>query len=160
MKKIVLGIVIMFSLFIYFLRSNVWINPTESICMQNGGRLFKKGVCDADLENAEVICQEMDARLPTIDELSKAIINCGGIVDSETNEGNYSYQSCYKKKGFVSDNDFYWSSTVSLDSSYYLNIMNFNYGYNYTEHEQFSYHVRCIKYNLLQEYLYFDQQRL
>ncbi|CAA6801455.1 MAG: Caspase (Peptidase) [uncultured Sulfurovum sp.] len=99
-----------------------WLKPTNSVCKANGGKIYK-GVCQANWENAKKICSQSRARLPSKNDLHKVIKDCGGIADANSDEwgknyNNSSYQSCYKQKGF-STNDWYWTrETYEQDSSY------------------------------------------
>jgi len=71
--------------------------------------------------------------LPTIDELKKVVTDCRGELTTDTdakwdkNVINFSYQSCYKEKGFTSSG--YWSSTPSTGTITFALHVNFNYGY-------------------------------
>jgi len=70
----------------------------------------------AEWKKAKVICRAKGGRLPTIEELRKVIMDCGGVInDGKNNNKNSSYQSCYKAKGFASNN--YWSSTTNASVS-------------------------------------------
>lgn len=113
-----------------------WIMPPDTICKKNGGYIDNDGYCVANWKNSKKICSATGGRLATNDEYIKVIIDCGGeitdyIADSiseedniaeadtialeERNRNNASYQSCRKKKGFVSLS--YWSSNEVVGNS-------------------------------------------
>jgi len=112
-----------------------WITPTT-----------KK----ATWKKAKQICKENGARLPTIEELRKVIIDCGGInnqvffgEESSKNLENSNYQSCYKKKGFTSKG--YWSSTTDASDSSNAWFVGFYYGYDGWFAKGNESHVRCVR---------------
>jgi len=84
-----------------------WIKPTESSCVSNGG-IFNDGICEADWESSEKICESMNARLPLKSELEKVVKDCGAVDFYMNNMINSKYRSCYEKKGFSGER--YWSS--------------------------------------------------
>ena len=88
--------------------SSKWITPTNSVCKSNGGNINKDNVCEANWRNAKNICSVNGGRLATYNELKKVILDCGGIINDNK---NIRYKSCFEKKGFVANND-YWSSTT------------------------------------------------
>ncbi len=129
-----------------------WITPTNSTCKANGGKLYK-GVCSATWKDAKKICSASGGRLPTIDELKEVVTDCGGIInrdyfgnDAEKNKNNNQYQKCYKKKGFSdSDSHYYWSSPTNAYTNDYGWIVDFNDGYQFTNYNDYSYYVRCVR---------------
>ena len=125
-----------------------WIDPSRSICESNGGKIVN-GVCRANCYNAKKICSESDGRLPSIGELKRVVTNCGGEMRDDTpaewsrNKNNSNYQSCYKRKGFVSG--YYWSSTTVVgyeDSAWYVS---FGGGGDYWDGKSDSNYVRCVR---------------
>jgi len=82
-------------------------------------------------------------------ELRKVITDCGGEMkdDNEAeykkNGNNASYQSCYKAKGFTSND--YWSSTTNAsDSSYAWNVY-FDLGDDDWYGKTYEGYVRCVR---------------
>jgi len=109
---------------------------------------------------AKELCLASGGRLPTIEELKKIVINCGGEMNGHLGDYNYytyrkaelkrninntSYQSCYKQKGFYSGQ--YWSSTLKYDVSPYAWCLNFYYGHDNWNNNDLTNtnHIRCIK---------------
>ncbi len=99
-------------------KTDKWLIPTDSTCLSNGGQINEKGICEAYLYNAKKICQQNNARLPTINELKKLITDCGGTIDAQDkNLNNRDYQSCLKKKNFdVSPSGYLSSSPYASDN--------------------------------------------
>ena len=75
--------------------------------------------------------------------------DCGGEMKDDNsaefkkNRNNSSYKSCYKKKGFTSDN--YWSSTTYASDTSYAWGVNFGGGYTYHSYKSTSRYVRCVR---------------
>jgi len=124
-----------------------WIDPNRASCTSNGGKLAPGGICLADWYQAKNICSAMDARLPSIDELYKAITDCGGVVnDFENNQNDPSYQSCYQNKGFSSTtSNGYWSATTYAGNTGYAWDVYFSYGDDGWSYESNSFYVRCVR---------------
>jgi hypothetical protein len=98
-----------------------WITPTNRVCIDNDGEIFKNGTCIAEWSVAKKICHISKGKLPSVEELKKVVIDCTGEINngnktkSKRNEKNSKYQSCYKDKGFTSY--LYWSSTMNISNS-------------------------------------------
>ena len=142
-----------------------WITPKDSVCKANGGEIDKYGVCKAKWEEAKQICRASGGSLPTKEVLGQVVSDCGGILgnwwikenasleslfdssglteDSAKNIKNSNYQSCYKSKGFNSND--YWSSTTNVTNTNNAWYVSFHYGYqnNYTKDN--SSYVRCVR---------------
>jgi hypothetical protein len=79
-----------------------WTTPTNRVCIDNGGEIFKNGTCIAEWSVAKKICHISKGKLPSIEELKKVVIDCTGEINngnktkSKRNEKNSKYQSCYK----------------------------------------------------------------
>ncbi len=96
-----------------------WVTPSNTICKANKGNINTYGVCQATWEDAQEICRQHDAALPTLDELKDVIDQC-----KKNNADNDAYVSCYKKKGFLGSSS-YWSSTSDKkypNSAYGMNF--------------------------------------
>jgi len=111
-----------------------WITPTDK---------------EVTWEKAKQICRDNGGRLPTLEELKKVVIDCGGEVKYDNseewnrNKNNSSYQSCYKKNGFEYAD--YWSSTMSVsDSSYAWNVR-FVFGISNCFEKSDVLRIRCIR---------------
>ena len=98
-----------------------WITPPDSLCIDEGGQVNSRGVCQANSGEAYRICRELGARLPTIEELKEVVIQCGR-EDGNWNTNwkplssnhNALFASCYKGKGFSYEYNGYVSSTVNI----------------------------------------------
>ena len=133
-------------------QNSKWIDPTSEYCHKYNGKTNGKiGICFANIDNAKKICSSLGGRLPTLKELKKVIINCGGkIVDilgkeKLVNVNNSNYQSCRKEKGFDANGISYWSSDIIEYNSNHQNwSINFEYGYKngYPDNQLI---FRCIK---------------
>ncbi len=94
-----------------------------------------------------------DWRLPTIDELKKVIVDCGGInttlddddwdTITDKNKNNNHYQECYKSKGFTSYD--YWSSTTYASYTSYAWFVDFYGGYTGYGYKSGNSSVRCVR---------------
>jgi len=111
-----------------------WITPT------NKGVTWKK---------AKMICIENEARLPTIEELKKVVIDCGGILnrdwggaDAIKNRKNSNYKNCYKKRGFNLDGQ-YWSSTHRPFESSVRTLFFSPSHMGYDDESHYNY-IRCV----------------
>jgi len=121
-----------------------WINPLENVCKSNGGEI-NGNICDANWENAKKICKLSGGTLPSIRELKKVIVDCGGSFNNrELNHKNAAYKSCYKEKGFTSVYDTYWSSTKEQSSSSILFVHFYN-GTELVSSQTGDYSVRCVR---------------
>jgi hypothetical protein len=124
-------------------KTSKWITPKNTTCRSKGGKLYK-GVCEANWQNAKAICRASGGRLPQISELKKVITDCGGAVNAdEENRGDPNYQSCYKRKGFISSN--YWSSSTYAsytNNAWYVYFYN---GYTDSNYKDYSLYVRCVR---------------
>ena len=132
-----------------------WITPSESQCEAEGGKT-KDAICAADWNSAKKICRSVGGRLPTLKEIGKEIINCGGVFSQtatyyddqdilrvrEQNSANNSYQQCYKNSGFSGKR--YWSSEPDTKHDHHAwNVDLFN-GYQDWLNDYDPYYVRCI----------------
>jgi hypothetical protein len=118
-------------------------NATSSKWMKNTGE-------KVTWKKAKEICRAKGGRLPTIEELRKVVMDCGGILnndffgdDAQKNRDNSSYQSCYKAKGFTSN--VYWSSTTNASDSSNAWLVYFNDGYDYQYDKTYERYVRCVR---------------
>ena len=93
-----------------------WVTPPHKICVDYGGEVNSRGVCQIDNSGAAYrLCRELGARLPTIEELKVVVVQCGGQIGNHIhNDSNLSYISCYRKKGFSYEYNAYLSSTVHI----------------------------------------------
>ena len=97
-------------------QNGTWAKPSQSVCESNGGSY--NGDCDANWENAKIICSAIGGVLPNRETLSEIVTDCGGYIGiSYNNSVNESYQACYREKGFSPLH--YWSSTTSVHNSSY-----------------------------------------
>ena len=122
---------------------NEWLEPTQDICENNGGKKESKyHPCSSSWKNANKICEAMNTKLPTIKELEEVINQCNGkIDDQESNSLNKEYQICYKNKGFEGS-FFYWSSTKAPEQLGFLGIQ-FEQGFNGFANPFYNLHVKC-----------------
>ncbi len=96
-----------------------------------------------------------DWRLPTIEELNKVVILCGGIsikyeygVDDygeivDKNIANETYQANYEEKGFASND--YWSSTTPANYSNLAWSVYLYDGYQCHYGKPTNFYVRCVR---------------
>ncbi len=103
-------------------------------------------------EKAKELCENNSGRLPTIEELKKVVVDCGGIVTKVSKEGlkiinqnraNKVYQSCYESRGFGSHS--YWSSTRYAGNIYDAWYIDFDSG---TKNGSFKYtkvYIGCVR---------------
>jgi flagellar biosynthesis GTPase FlhF len=97
-----------------------------------------------------------DWRLPTVDELKEVVRSCGGtsvehsdknfysILDK--NKANFSYQSCYKNKGFKNDDWYwYWGSTSISGGTDYGWLVDFDNGGVYYYRKDGNDYLRCVR---------------
>jgi hypothetical protein len=120
-----------------------WVKPTKTVCTSNGGKL-DNGICKVNWKNAKDICQASGARLPTVNELKKVIISCGGGDDYDNNMNNSDYQSCYQRRGF-SNKDWYWSSTEYNNDSSGAQLVNFHDGNGYWLSKSYESYFLCVR---------------
>ncbi len=139
--------------------SKEWIDPDSSICQANGGKMID-GSCHATWQSANKICQAIGARLPSLDEMTQLIYNCGGTVADYNffsrggaaelakreaqNRNNASYQKCYKAKGFLARTG-YWSSKERFPQSDGAWYVRFEEGTTGIYQKAAEYSVRCKK---------------
>jgi len=144
--SILLSIVALLILILgYTLYQEKWITPSDNHCKSNGGEINSEGVCYADWENAQKICEASGGRLPTIEELKDVVTGCGGTIDDyDNNRANTSYQSCYKAQGFGSSND-YWSATTSASGTSTAWVVLFSNGVDLWNGKSSSSYVRCVR---------------
>ena len=83
-----------------------WVTPSNTICKSKKGSISTYGVCQATWEDAQEICRQHDAILPSIEELKEVVGQCK-VKDATKDQ----YIACYKKKGFTGSSS-YWSSTT------------------------------------------------
>jgi len=122
-----------------------WIDPPRKVCSKNGGKFIHKDGCKASWIDANRICHASGGKLPTIDELKKVVMQCGGEIDTyENNLYNLSYQQCYKQKGFGHDKN-YWSETTTFYDVYGAWSINFKYGSQDDSYKNCLNDVKCIK---------------
>ena len=120
-----------------------WITPSNKTCMSYGGKI-KKGVCEASWSTAKDICSASSGRLPSIYELKKVVVDCGGTIDDfDNNEKNFVYQNCYKQKGFKSL--FYWSSATYASNTSLAWGVYFGHGDTYGNRKSDNFNVRCVR---------------
>ena len=122
-----------------------WISPTQKVCKANGGKM-NGYTCTANWSDAKDICSASGGRLATLDELKKVVTDCGGTIDEgENNRADSVYQDCYKKKGFTSVSNYYWSSTTYASGTNYAWHVHFGYGYTRNSYESNNGGVRCVR---------------
>lgn len=144
MKKIVLLSLIIFGLYKYIVITNdKWIEPSKSVCTSNGGVWLKSNICRGNWENSKMICNKMKAKLPEENELKEVLANCNRIVNSKKNEKDYTYQYCYKTKGF--ENNAYWSSALYPDDKDYVLIVIFKHKNIFLSTKEELHYIRCVK---------------
>ena len=130
-----------------------WITPSNNTCKSNGGTVKSNG-CKGNWLDAKNICSASEGRLPTIEELRKIISGCGGRnlkvgngqlkKNTDKNKANLSYQSCYKAKGFTSDD--HWSSSSYVSNDRHAWYVDFKYGYTYNHNKTHDEdYVRCVR---------------
>ena len=118
-----------------------WLKVSSTLCADNDGK-NDHGQCEATWEDAQKMCKALDARLPTIEELSVACPSNTKNLDE--NIKDLKYQECYKSQGFSTEN-YYWSSTVDeVDPgktlAYYLYV-----GRKMAYKQNYGFYVRCLK---------------
>ena len=119
-----------------------WVKPSQSVCESNGGSY--NGDCDANWENAKIICSAIGGVLPNIETLKTVITDCGGGIDDfSNNRENESYQACYKEKGFTSN--IYWSSTTFVSNSSEAWAIGFDAGNLLLGSKENEPSVRCVR---------------
>ncbi|MDD2830412.1 MAG: hypothetical protein PHW18_12630 [Sulfuricurvum sp.] len=119
-----------------------WITVSKADCIDNGGEM-KNGVCSANWQDAGGICSAIGASLPTIGQLKGVIKNCGGVVGDDNNANKQTYQSCYKKRGFLPSNNRYWSSYADVaGDAWYVDFYD---GVDLANAKNYSYYVRCVR---------------
>jgi len=122
-----------------------WVTPLEKDCHFNSKYDENNSLCYASWQDAAFMCQSLDARVPTIEELSEVITKCKGVVDkSSENKTNEEYQACYQANGF-SNAYYYWSATPDEDRENYAVDVYFGNGTTYFSKKVNRLAVRCIK---------------
>ena len=122
-----------------------WVTPSDKTCKANGGKIDEDGICEAKWMEAKDICRASDGRLPDRYELKKVIVDCGGIAnDYDNNKANSAYQSCYKRKGFSSSNN-YWSSSTFKGYEYAAWVIYFGNGDVGGDSKDYNDYVRCVR---------------
>jgi len=91
-----------------------WIFPSKSSCTREGGEI-KKGLCFATKEETWDICMANKGYVPEFNDIKKFVLNCGGEVNSFSNQNNQNYNACWKEK-FSSS--YYWGNSFVIDFSY------------------------------------------
>jgi len=130
----------------HFFEKKKWLNPSAVVCTKYGGKI-DHNTCRANWKQANAICSDMYARLPSFYELKHIIQICDGVVDSNTyNRRKKSYQACYKEYGFLdaSFND-YWSSNTRINHEKRAWIVSYIYGFTYSGDKRNSFYVRCAR---------------
>ena len=121
-----------------------WIDPSNKTCMSYGGKI-KDGICSATWSTAKDICSASSGRLPSIYELKKVVVDCGGTIDDfNNNKADSVYQNCYKQKGFSSSR-YYWSSTANsifTSTAWHVYFIGGDTGDFY---ESYNGYVRCVR---------------
>ena len=121
-----------------------WVNPSNDVCTKNGGKLSRSGVCYAKWDDAKHICSNMNAVLPTMDELRAVLDSCGGKFDDyNMHKDDPVFQSCSKKNGFDVSRH-YWSSTKGQADGYSMAVR-FANGYDYMSKNDKTNSVNCVK---------------
>jgi hypothetical protein len=116
-----------------------WITPTKE---------------EVTWKKAKELCSVNGGRLPTIEELKKVVMDCGGTITTfsdknwesltNKNKANKLYQACYKAKGF--DYNYYWSSSTFNGFEDVVRIVHFNMGYvGGEDNKDDSTYVRCVR---------------
>ncbi len=123
----------------YILEDIIWIDNSKVNCKR---RNLKSKICEDKWKNSKNICKFINARLPSIDELTGKIIEYGGIIQSKNNKYNNSYNKSYKRNGFTGN--YFWSSTDSSDKNKVL-IVNFHNGGKYNGLKNARYSIKCVK---------------
>lgn len=143
MENLVKTVALIFLFSTLSLAQGEWIEPTKKVCEEIGGKKDSKyEPCFASWQSANKICEEMKAKLPTIEELKNVLKQCNGKIDEhENNSSNKEYQNCYKNKGFEGS-FFYWSFTKAPDQLGYLGIQ-FEQGFVGFANSFYGLHVKC-----------------
>jgi len=121
-----------------------WISPKKSDCTVNSKYEDDVSLCYASWEDTMLICKSLNARVPTIEELSSVVKDCEGVLDSPKNIKNKTYQECYQKKGF-SNAYYFWSATADKDRKTYAQDIHFRNGTTYFSKKKNRLAIRCIK---------------
>jgi len=120
-----------------------WITPSKKTCNSYGAKI-EDGVCTANWLTAKDICSASSGRLPSVYELKKVVVDCGGTInDTDNNQKNSLYYDCYKQEGFTSGN--YWSSTTLASLTNYAWYVYFYTGYTYSHYKSYGANVRCVR---------------
>ncbi len=133
-----------------------WIIPKKSTCLAKGGKLYD-GICGANWQEAKNICNASGGRLPSLNELTDVIKECGGVIanfDSdgkkvypkklEKNMENSKYKSCYKQNGF-SSSGVYWSSSHVVSDAKHAWSVGFMSGGIDGNSKLLGHSVRCVR---------------
>ncbi len=129
-------------------KETAWVSATDNSCKQYSG-VVSQHTCAATWQNAQEICKVNGATLASVEEIKKAIIDCGGkITDSamseeaKANMKNTKYQECIKAKGFA---HFSWTGTTNQQNTNYALYANFEVGgiFNYNKNNKQTFH--CMR---------------
>jgi len=75
----------------------------------NAEWVMPKDIDRVEINEAKMICQSLNGRVPNSDDFEKLITDCGGLMGDFNNKNNQNYQSCYQRRGFDSKK-LYWMS--------------------------------------------------
>ncbi len=121
-----------------------WINPSEDICVKNGGRILSTKECQAKWSDANEICKVSKSRLPDANELYSIVEECGGKnKTSIENLTNKAYFNCFVKRGFKPN--AYWTSTQDEEEKDNAYSITFLYGTKTSKEKNKPIPFHCIK---------------
>lgn len=133
-------------------RPTVWISPSAEFCQKYKAKV-RYNACKSNWQNAKKICTALDARLPTIKELAKVVLDCGGRfihVNDENfhdnvhrNVNRSSYQECYAMQGFTPFS--YWSSDEVVGQKGESWLLYFRNGDQYDNSQYYNSFIQCIQ---------------
>jgi len=144
MKKLLLLVSVSLLLAVTNASAEEWVTPSKEVCTKNGGELSRSGTCYANLNDAKRICINMDAILPTLEDLQHVLDSCGGKFDDyNMHKDDPAFQTCSKKKGFDVSRH-YWSSSEGQAPGYTMAVR-FANGYDYMSKNDKTNSVHCMK---------------